>query len=627
MALTPSTASDLAAGVLQAAEEAERRIIEKIAKRVAKGGAAPDWAIRKQAELQALRAQVTAEINALSKQLEREIPLAVNGGYQLGVEGAADDLAGANITPGTGVLPAARAAAVASLVADTTKTLRGFTAQVLRDVEDIYQKVIKDVAPSVLLGTSTRLEATQRALDKFAAGGVTAFRDSAGRRWTMPAYAEMAVRTSTGQAAIKGHVDTLTAAGQQLVHIVPGPRPCDLCDDWAGKILLASGTDLTVQTPTGTVTAFATLAEARSQGWGHPNCRCTIALYVPGFSTLSTDRPGVDGYEDGQRQRAIERKIREWKLKEAAAVTPQGRARAKAKVREWQGEMRAHLKAHPDLRRLSHREQIRRGVARKDIPVVLPQPPSIAPVRPALSVVPEPDRMPYTLKPDLANTNQYGTWEERVARGVSAGDFASEQDLFSHMAREMRSASMEAIKVEIEPKAFGSILQDGKFKNLREVRANDAFLTNRDHIEYDTFGVPRDAKVSDMPVYGFMRGYIDGRAGYGPVTVELKDSVRARTTITAGDSFSSDVPAAPLNSVHDMSDERLAQSAHLMTPKFDERLGYIEAQIHGGITLNDIEVIRIPQGLWEGRGWGSLNAQQRQAVQDAGIRVVFEEWE
>ncbi|WP_435852501.1 phage minor capsid protein [Streptomyces sparsogenes] len=63
------------------------------------------------------------------------------------------------------------------------------------------------------------------------------------------------------------------------------------------------------------------------------------------------------GYEAGQRQWAIERGIRKWKNREAAAVTPEALRAARAKVRQWQGAMRDHRDAHPDLRRLRHREQ------------------------------------------------------------------------------------------------------------------------------------------------------------------------------------------------------------------------------------------------------------------------------
>ncbi|MEV0444513.1 phage minor capsid protein [Streptomyces spectabilis] len=67
------------------------------------------------------------------------------------------------------------------------------------------------------------------------------------------------------------------------------------------------------------------------------------------------------GYEAGQRQRAIERHIRRYKRREAAALPPRSPARRPGKVRQWQGAMRDHLAAHPDLRRLRHREQVGAG--------------------------------------------------------------------------------------------------------------------------------------------------------------------------------------------------------------------------------------------------------------------------
>jgi hypothetical protein len=63
------------------------------------------------------------------------------------------------------------------------------------------------------------------------------------------------------------------------------------------------------------------------------------------------------GYEAGQRQRAIERNIRKYKRRETTAVVPEAQRAARLKVRQWQAAMRDHITAHPDLRRLRHREQ------------------------------------------------------------------------------------------------------------------------------------------------------------------------------------------------------------------------------------------------------------------------------
>lgn len=68
--------------------------------------------------------------------------------------------------------------------------------------------------------------------------------------------------------------------------------------------------------------------------------------------------PGTT-YEDTQRQREIERHIRAWKRREAAAMDDAARRRAGAYVRKWQKAAREHVAAHEHLRRKPQREQIR----------------------------------------------------------------------------------------------------------------------------------------------------------------------------------------------------------------------------------------------------------------------------
>ncbi|MET9364614.1 phage minor capsid protein [Streptomyces sp. NPDC006632] len=93
-----------------------------------------------------------------------------------------------------------------------------------------------------------------------------------------------------------------------------------------------------------------------------PDCNTPTADIEGVVTPQASPAPGPPraippGYEAGQRQREIERNIRKHKAREPAAVTPEAQQAARAKVRQWQGAMRDHLTAHPDLRRLRHREQ------------------------------------------------------------------------------------------------------------------------------------------------------------------------------------------------------------------------------------------------------------------------------
>ncbi|MFE7312061.1 phage minor capsid protein [Streptomyces sp. NPDC057555] len=63
-----------------------------------------------------------------------------------------------------------------------------------------------------LLRVETRRQATQAAMERFADRGFRTFIDRFGRAWSMTSYAEMAVRTALGRAAVEAYGDRLRAA-------------------------------------------------------------------------------------------------------------------------------------------------------------------------------------------------------------------------------------------------------------------------------------------------------------------------------------------------------------------------------------------------------------------------------
>jgi hypothetical protein len=204
----------------------------------------------------------------------------------------------------------------------------------------------------------------------FADRGIQAFVDRAGRRWSLPSYAEMAVRTATARAATEAHMRTLSEAGVELVVVSDAPRECPLCRPWEGKVLTIGGPAgaRTVEVEHAVedgrmvpVRVAGSLDEARAAGLQHPNCRHSVSMYSPGLTRIEQATSDPAGYDAGQRQREIERTIRKWKRREAAAITPEAQRVARAKVRQWQGAMRQHLADHPDLRRNRVREQIGAG--------------------------------------------------------------------------------------------------------------------------------------------------------------------------------------------------------------------------------------------------------------------------
>ncbi|MEL3944490.1 phage minor capsid protein [Streptomyces sp. LNU-CPARS28] len=385
MPIHPGMAEDLSASVRDLYADAELRLLEIMARQLADGFDAPGWAVAKLRAIQPLRRAAQSVVDALASAMQLEVFDAVAEAYSIGSQAGlaelgalsdADARRAAEATPNT--------RSIDRLAAETVQLVTATHRGILRAVEDIYRKVVAAVSGTPLLGIDTRRQATQRAVQQFTDRGVGSFLDRAGRTWSMTTYAEMAVRTSTGRAAIEAHADRLRAADLDLVVVSDAPHECPLCKPWEGAILALDGPDgartmgvehAVEDGRTVRVHVAGSLDEARRAGLQHPNCRHSVSAFLPGVTVLPVEQAqDPDGYEATQRQRAIERAIRKWKVRSAAAVDPAAKRAADARVRLWQSKMRDHLAAHPELRRKREREAIGAG----NLPSNRPAPPAEA---------------------------------------------------------------------------------------------------------------------------------------------------------------------------------------------------------------------------------------------------------
>lgn len=373
MPVSPAMAEDLAAAVTMLYEDAELALIEILRDALAKGIDSPRWAELKLRALGDLREAVETVANALQTDANGAVAEALATAYGRGRQAAVAELGALDIgreLHARRILPGAPAVdrLAASYAADT----RPLYQRITRAVIDVFRNITSRAAGTQLLTGMSRRDASQRALDAFARRGVTGFVDSAGRSWELSTYAEMAVRSVTARAAIDGHIDALAEIRVGLVMVSDAPLECELCRPWEGEILtlgaesgphtIRAQHELHDDGRTVAVHVAGSLVEARAAGLFHPNCRHSLGAYLPGVTTRPPHHatPGTT-YEDTQRQRAIERHIREWKRRQAAAMDEPARAKAGAKVREWQKAAREHVAAHEHVVRKPAREQIGRA--------------------------------------------------------------------------------------------------------------------------------------------------------------------------------------------------------------------------------------------------------------------------
>ncbi|MEV4335756.1 phage minor capsid protein [Streptomyces sp. NPDC049590] len=367
MPVSPAMAEDLAAAVADLYEAAEGVLIERVRQALAEGIDSPTWVQLKLAAVGNLQSAVEAVITALQADAAGAIHQAVAEAYDRGQQAAVAEL---------GALPPGRVLAVADAVPTAPvvdRLARAAVAdtgavhqRILRTALDTYRDVITRAAAAPALGAQTRRQAAQSALDEFASRGVTGFIDRSGRAWDMRSYTEMAMRSVLGRAAIEAHTDRLGAAGVDLVIVSQAPEECPVCRPWERQILARTGVPgarevrvehATEDGRTVTVRVAGSLPQARAAGLMHPNCRHSVAAYLPGVSRVPETQPSRGTYEDTQRQRYLERQIRKWKRLEAAALDDARRTAARARVRAYQGRVR-ELVTETGLPRKSHREQL-----------------------------------------------------------------------------------------------------------------------------------------------------------------------------------------------------------------------------------------------------------------------------
>lgn len=209
---------------------------------------------------------------------------------------------------------------------------------------------------------------------------------------------------------------------------------------------------------------------------------------------------------------------------------------------------------------------------------------------------------------------------------------------------EVQEASRKALKdivdrqrvaIRMTPEAVEMLLTDGKYKTQHETGTSGGMVAG-DHRKDQEALMFDDA--SGAPIYGYMSGGIGDDEDsttrlnrYGKVRIVLKDSaVRDRTSVTVADSLVAQTQPSPLNDPSftslPLDEMRLSDTAKKNPEKGVsaflkgwQKKVYIEAQIHGGVSLSDIERIEYPEGSVNYDGQPELMAKLKAAGVNYGV--------
>ena len=351
MGISPSDGERYADEIRRTYAQAETDIIKMLADELGSDTYREDWAKLKLRRLRKVRGKISSEVID-SLDVEDQVRAAIEDAYRDGSDSAIADLrsvkrAGGpvgDIDTNFGMM---NKRAIRSAANQTVGKLKSTHLRIFRHVDDVYRRAVSQAQTSVLTGTATRREASQKVLNRFANRGVTSFIDDAGRCWNLSSYSEMAVRTSTGRSAVNGAMDRIEENGRDLVVVSDHHGACKKCRNWEGEILSMSGNS----------DKYSSVGDARGGGLFHPMCRHTLNAYIPGWTKTPDETADPEIAEHRRQQRYLERGIRKWKRRKAAAMSDKVMQKTQAKISGWQGRMQNFID-RTDRRRLYSREQI-----------------------------------------------------------------------------------------------------------------------------------------------------------------------------------------------------------------------------------------------------------------------------
>lgn len=277
---------------------------------------------------------------------------AVTTAGRAGVQSAGADL-GLRVTMTTGI-----ARQMSDLAREMSESLAALHGPAAAWMPQMFRQA------SGLLTSSTQDD--QRAIaSRYLANGIAGKRYANGAWMPIGSYAEMVARTVTHQAVIVGRTMTQRAHGLDLVSIVTAADACASCASNRGKVWSIDGTPGGIYTypsaidgsPVQVTVHGALAAASQAKHFRGPNCRCQVVAVHPGLPVVQGPRHDPVAEKQRDRQRALERDIRRWKMREAAALDDMAAATARRHVRRAQARMRAFLDETGRNRR-SYREQL-----------------------------------------------------------------------------------------------------------------------------------------------------------------------------------------------------------------------------------------------------------------------------
>ena len=195
-------------------------------------------------------------------------------------------------------------------------TVGDVTAQLART-----QTILNEETGQVITGVTSYNKAMRDGVRRMVDNGLTGFIDHGGHHWSPEAYVAMDIRTTmfnTGRAAVW---ERNQEYGNDLYQVSSKNAARPLCYPWQGKVLSSSGRTGMTTDLDGNEVIIHSEDEVESFRYGGGlfgvNCGHYPMVFIPGVSTIKPppqdEEENAEAYAESQKQRALERKLREEK--------------------------------------------------------------------------------------------------------------------------------------------------------------------------------------------------------------------------------------------------------------------------------------------------------------------------
>ena len=242
-----------------------------------------------------------------------------------------------------------------ALVEATQKDMKVANNSVLRKMDDVYREVIFKAQVFHNNGIVDINKAVDMATKDFLKQGITSIKYSNGREVNIASYAEMALRTANHRAYLMSEGERRKELKITTVIVTPHATACEMCRPWQGVVLV----DDVYSGGKPDDGDYPLLSKAIDEGLFHPNCEDILGTWFPGINTIPTvpdPTRSEQWYEQAQKQRRLERRIRDQKRILVGTLDEENIESQTVKLRQYQKQLRNHLKTNSQLRRKPERE-------------------------------------------------------------------------------------------------------------------------------------------------------------------------------------------------------------------------------------------------------------------------------